>query len=174
MAEPFIGEIRMVGFLYAPKDWANADGQMMSIQQNPALYSLYGTTYGGDGVQTFGLPDFRGRVPIHVGHGAGLPDFYQGEAGGWPTVVLQADECPVHTHPATANAKAAAADQPSPDGNFWAQPGRNGFAIDSDCTMNPSAVEVGANSGGQPHMNMQPFLTIRFCVSLEGIYPQRP
>ena len=174
MSEAFIGEIRMVGFPFAPQYWANADGQMLPIDQNPSLYSLYGTTYGGDGVNTFALPDFRGRVPIHTGRGVGLLDYHMGQAGGAPSVVLQANQAPAHTHPATVHAKAAAADQPTPTDHFWAEPGRNGFAADQDTTMNADAVQVQANSGGQPHENMQPFLTVRFCVSLDGIYPPRP
>jgi len=174
MSEPFIGEIRMVGFPFAPQHWANADGQMLPIDQHATLYSLYGTTYGGDGRTTFGLPDFRGRVPIHTGRGVGLLDYHMGQAGGSPSVVLQANQSPAHTHTATVHAKAAMADQPTPTDHFWAETGRNTFAADQDSTMNASAVQVQANSGGQPHENMQPFLTIRFCVSLDGIYPQRP
>ena len=175
MAEPFIGEIRMVGFQFAPERWANADGQLMPIQQQATLYSLYGTTYGGDGVTNFALPDFRGRVPIHVGHGPGLPSYYQGQAAGYPAVTLQADQTPVHTHPSAVHAKSAAADLPAPADNYWAEAGRNSFAADQDATMNANAVEVLANTGGgQAHENMQPFLTIRFCVSLEGVYPTRP
>lgn len=175
MSEPFIGEIRMVGFPYAPEHWANADGQLIPITQNPTLYSLYGTTYGGDGVQTFGLPDFRGRVPIHTGRGAGLPDYDMGQMGGYPSVTLHANQAPVHTHPATVHAKAATADQPTPTDHFWAETGRNTFAADQDSIMNADAVKVQENTGGgQPHENMQPYLTIRFCVSLDGLYPPRP
>ena len=175
MSEPFIGEIRMVGFSYAPQHWVNADGQMMSINQHTSLFALYGTTYGGDGRTTFGLPDFRGRVPIHTGRGAGLLDYHMGQAGGYSSVTLQADQAPIHTHPATVHAKAATADQPTPTDHFWAETGRNTFAADQDSTMNADAVQVQANTGGgQPHENMQPFLTIRFIVALEGIYPPRP
>ncbi|MBU0595155.1 tail fiber protein [Candidatus Bipolaricaulota bacterium] len=176
MAEPFIGEIRMVGFQYAPEGWANADGQLMQIQENPTLYSLYGTLYGGDGRTTFGLPDLRGRVPIHCGHGTGLLDYHMGDAGGHATVVLQANQAPVHTHPATVNAKAGGATQVSPEGNFWAEEGRtNLYSAEKDVVMNEGAVQVQQNTGGgQPHENMPPYLTIRFCVALTGIYPPRP
>ena len=173
--EPFIGEIRMVGFSYAPEGWANADGQMMSIQENPTLYSLYGTTYGGDGRTNFGLSNLRGRVPIHVGHGTGLPDYHMGQMGGQPTVVLQGNQVPSHTHPATVHAKAGSADQLTPAGHFWAEPGRtNYYSADKDSTMNEGAVEVLENAGGgHAHENMPPYLTIRFCVALIGIYPPR-
>jgi len=174
MSEPFIGEIRMVGFQYAPEYWANADGQLLPVDQNPALYSLYSTLYGGDGRTNFGLPDFRGRVPIHTGRGVGLLDYHMGQAGGMPSVVLQADEAPVHTHPVTVQAKAATADQLTPTNHFWAEPSRAAFAADHDSTMNADAVQVQANTGGQPHENMQPFLTVRFCVALDGVYPPRP
>jgi microcystin-dependent protein len=175
MSEPFIGEIRMVGFAYAPEHWANADGQLLPIDQHAALFSLYSTTYGGDGRNNFALPDFRGRVPIHTGRGTGLLDYYMGQAGGAPSVTLQENQAPIHTHPASVHAKAATADQTAPTDHFWAETGRNIFAADQDSTMNADAVQVQANtSGGQPHENMQPFLTIRFCVSLDGLYPPRP
>ena len=175
MAEPFIGEIRMVGFPYAPQYWANADGQLLAISEYNALFALYGTIYGGDGRTNFALPDLRGRVPIHCGHGTGLPDYNMGMAGGYPTVVLQANQVPPHTHPATVHAKAATADETNPAGHFWAEPGRAAYATDHDVTMNADSVEVQASSGGgQAHQNMQPYLTIRFCVALEGIFPPRP
>ena len=175
MAEPFIGEIRMVGFTYAPRDWANADGQLIPIEQNPSLYALYGTTYGGDGRTNFALPDLRGRVPIHVGQGPGLPSYQQGWAGGQPSVVLRADQAPSHTHPATVHAKAATADQTTPAGHFWAEPGRAAYTTDHDSTMHADAVQVQANTGGgQPHQNMPPYLTVRLCVALTGDWPVRP
>lgn len=173
MADPFIGEIRIVGFPYAPEDWANADGALIPVNQNPALFSLYGTLYGGDGRTDFGLPDLRGRVPIHVGHGPGLTNHNQGDAGGAELVTLVASQTPVHTHKATAYAKAATADQTTPDGHFWSEPGRNAYSAEQDCKMNENAVQVEANQGGDPHANMQPYLTLRFIVSLDGMYPQR-
>lgn len=175
MTESFIGEIRMVGFTYAPENWANADGQMLQIAQYQSLFALYGTTYGGDGQQTFALPDLRGRVPLHVGHGPGLPSYPQGSMGGTPSVVLEEDQMPPHTHPAAAHAKAAVADQTSPVDHFWAEPGRAAYAADRDATMHEDAVQVLENAGGgQAHYNMQPYLTIQFCVSLFGIWPSRP
>ncbi len=175
MAEAYIGEIRMVGFTYAPQYWANADGQILDIGQYQSLFALYGTLYGGDGRQTFALPDLRGRVPIHTGQGPGLPSFPQGSAGGVPSVVLAENEMPPHTHPAVAHAKAATADQTSPVDHYWAEPGRAAYAADRDATMNEDAVQVLENSGGgEAHYNMQPYLTIRFCVCLDGMWPPRP
>ena len=176
MADAYIGEIRMVGFPYAPQFWANADGQTLAISQYTTLFSLYGVAYGGDGRTNFNLPDFRGRVPIHEGHGPGLPHYEMGWAGGAPTVVLAASQSPVHTHPAAVHARAGSADQLTPENHFWAEPGRtNCYSESQDVTMNADAVEVGENTGGgQPHENMQPFLTVRFCVCMDGMYPPRP
>jgi len=176
MAEGFMGAIRMVGFTYAPDRWINADGQILPIAQYTALFSLYGTTYGGDGVTTFGIPDFRGRVPMHTGRGPGLPDYPMGIKGGYTEVTLQANQAPTHTHPAVAHAKAGGATQVSPENHFWAEEGRNKlYCTDKSVTMNAEAVEVQENAGGgQPHTNMQPFLTIRFCVCVDGTYPPRP
>ncbi len=175
MTEPYIGEIRMVGFTFAPEGWANADGQFLPVSEHSALYSLYGTTYGGDTTQ-FALPDLRGRVPIHCGQGPGLPPYQMGQAGGYPTVVLSTNEIPSHTHVATVNAKAADADQAAPTNNYWAQltRGAAAYAANHDTPMAADAVQVGASGGGEAHQNMQPYLTIRFCVALEGIYPRRP
>ena len=170
MAEPYIGEIRMVGFQYAPEGWANADGQLISVTENPALYSLYSTLYGGDGRSTFGVPDFRGRVPIHCNS-----QYRMGQMGGHPTVVLHDTQVPPHTHPTEVHAKAAEAHATNPEGHFWAEPGRAAYAPDHDVVMNADAVDVKENTGGgQPHENMPPYLTVRFCVALTGLYPPRP
>jgi len=176
MSEPYLGEIRMVGFPYAPDGWANADGQTLDIESNQALYSLYGTLYGGDGRTNFKLPDFRGRVPIHEGKGPGLPSYEMGAAGGQASVVLAASQAPAHTHPASVHANTANGDQSVPTGHYWAAIDRaTPFSASQNTELNANAVQIEANSGGgQPHQNMQPYLTIRFCVSLTGIYPPRP
>jgi len=176
MADAYIGEIRMVGFPYAPMYWANADGQTLEVSQYPTLYSLFGTLYGGDGRTSFNLPDFRGRVPIHEGQGPGLPDYQMGWAGGVPSVVLAADEAPAHTHPATAYANTANGNQSVPTDHYWAAIDRaTPFSTSQNTKLNADAVEVQENSGGgQPHENMQPYLTVRFCVCLDGFYPPRP
>jgi len=175
MADAYLGEIRMVGFTFAPRDWANADGQLEAISENTALFSLYGTLYGGDGRTTFALPDLRGRVPIHEGRGPGLPLYQMGLAGGYPTVVLSEPQMPVHDHAVTVSAKAADADQAAPTNHYWAQlaRGAKAYAADHDTTMAGDAVAVYASGGGQPHQNMQPYLTIRFCVCLQGLFPSR-
>ncbi len=175
MAEPYIGEIRMVGFTYAPQGWINADGQLLSVAEYTTLYSLYGTVYGGDGRNTFAIPDLRGRVPVHCGQGPGLPDYRMGSAGGSPTVVLTPNEIPSHTHTASVRAKAAEADQAAPSDHYWAQLARGAaaYAADHDTTMASDAVHVDASGGSQAHQNMQPYLTIRFCVAMTGIYPPR-
>jgi len=176
MADAYIGEIRMVGFPYAPEYWANADGQTLEISQYTTLYSLYGTIYGGDGRTNFNLPDFRGRVPIHEGRGPGLPDYEMGWAGGVPSVVLAANQTPTHTHPAAVHANTANGDQAAPTNHYWAAVDRvSPFSASQNTTMSPDAVEVQENSGGgQPHENMQPYLTVRFCVCMDGMYPPRP
>jgi len=176
MADAYIGEIRMVGFQYAPEYWSNADGQLLAVSQYTTLYSLYGVLYGGDGRTNFKLPDFRGRVPIHVGRGPGLPDFQMGWAGGVPSVVLAANQAPVHTHPAVVHARAGSATQVTPENHYWGEEGRtNLYCTDRSVNMAPDAVEVGENTGGgQAHENMQPYLTIRFCVCMDGQYPPRP
>ena len=144
MADAYLGEIRMVGFQFAPRFWANADGQVLAINQNTALFSLYGTLYGGDGRSTFALPDLRGRVPIHTGNGPGLPYYQMGMAGGYPTVVLSEPEMPVHDHAVTVSAKAATADQAAPTDHYWAQLARGAaaYAADHDTTMAGDAVDV--------------------------------
>ena len=176
MADAYIGEIRMVGFPYAPQYWSNADGQTLPIAQYTTLYSLYGTIYGGAGRNNFQLPDFRGRVPIHEGHGPGLPDYQMGWAGGMPSVVLAANQAPVHTHPATVKASTETADQIAPTSHYWGSASRPSlYYAASNTQMAPDAVEVEENTGGgQAHENMQPYLTIRFCVCMDGQYPPRP
>jgi len=174
MADPFIGEIRMVGFTYAPKDWANADGQLLQVAEHNALFALYGDLYGGDGRQTFGLPDLRGRVPIHTGRGPGLPDYDMGMRGGTPEVTLGEAQIPAHTHGAEVHASSQTGDQATPLNHYWAVPSRTTpFRADHDVTMNANAVDVESAGGSQPHQNMPPFLTIRFCVSLAGMFPPR-
>lgn len=176
MAEGFIGEIRMVGFQYAPQHWANADGQTLAISQYTTLYSLYGDLYGGDGRTNFKLPDFRGRVPIHEGQAPGLPNYHMGWSGGMPTVSLANNQVPPHSHPALVHAKAGSADHLSPENNYWAEPGRtNYYSTAKGVNMASDAVEVLDNTGGgQAHENMQPYLTVRFCVCMDGTYPPRP
>ena len=163
--EPFVGEIRMFAGNFAPLGWATCDGQLLSIAENSVLFQLLGTTYGGDGQNTFGLPDLRGRVPVHVGSNLAM-----GEAGGSETVALTAANLPTHGHAAHA---ASAGTTLSPAGNYWAaDPGENvaPYAAAPDGTMMAGSA-IGAQGGGQPHENMQPFLAVTFIISLYGVFP---
>jgi microcystin-dependent protein len=160
--EPFIGEIKIVSFNFPPQGWAFCDGQELSIAQNQALYALLGVTYGGNGTTTFGLPDFRGRVPLHFGAGIS-----QGSTGGEAMHTLQPVEMPAHTH--AVSASNAAANVPLPTGNTWALM-TGGYAAEPDATMNAAAL---GSTGGQPHENRQPYLVLNFVIALVGIFPSR-
>jgi microcystin-dependent protein len=168
MAEPFLSEIRIMSFVFAPKGWALCNGQLLPINQNQALFSLLGTTFGGDGEVNFALPDLRGRTPIHVGSGHTL-----GERGGEPAHTLSIAELPQHSH--AVQAVNATADRPDPTGAFLASPtaavGPIYGPAASLVAMNPQAV---TNAGGsQAHLNMQPFLTLSFAIALQGIFPSQ-
>lgn len=165
MAEPFLSEIRLMSFVFAPKGWALCNGQLLPINQNQALFSLLGTTYGGDGRVNFALPDLRGRVPIHVGSGHTL-----GERGGAEAHTLSVAELPAHTH--VVNAATRATDgSASPSGNVLGG-GNNVYTrAGADTALQPGTVQnVG---GSQPHINTQPFLTVSFCIALQGIFPSQ-
>jgi microcystin-dependent protein len=179
MTMPFIGQIQPMGFNFAPKGWALCDGQVMSIAQNTALFSLLGTMYGGNGTTTFALPDLRGRVPVDVGASPfGL--YVQGEAAGSETVTLDLSTLPSHNHAFLGTANIANDSQPS-DGaalgtiGVLKQPGTKGdpyYASDAaPQALNPKSIDsVGGN---QPHDNMQPFLVINWVIALTGIFPSR-
>jgi microcystin-dependent protein len=170
--DPFLGEIQMFAGNYAPTGWALCDGQLLSIAQNTALFSLLGTTYGGNGTTTFALPDLRGRVPIQPGQGPGLTQRDLGEVGGTETLTLNANQIPAHTHTAGASTANGVADGPS--GRVPARmPGAiPQYAAAGNADM--AAAAVGNSGGGQPHNNMQPYLTITYIIALQGVYPQRP
>ncbi len=171
--DPFIGQIMMVGFNFAPKGWALCNGQLISIAQNSALFSLLGTTYGGDGINTFALPNMQSRVPIHFGQGAGLSPYVMGQESGSETVTLLTTQIPSHIH--TLNATNASGDQPSPGGNVLAAEASVGaqiYAAGSATTaMNVSS--IGASGNNLPHENIQPYLVVNFIIALVGIYPSR-
>ncbi len=179
MSDPFIGEIRMVGFTFPPRGWASCDGQLVSIAQYSALFALLGTTYGGNGQTTFALPDLRGRVPIHSGAGLGLSPYSQGQQGGTENVTLNITQIPVHNHTAagTASAVNGAGNSKTPTGNTWASLSReNAYSnatADQTMAANNVAVTVNNAGGSQPHTNIQPYLAIYFCIALEGIFPSR-
>jgi len=164
MAEPFLAEIRIMSFSFAPKGWALCDGQLLPINQNQALFSLLGTTYGGDGRVNFGLPDLRSRTPIHMGSGHTL-----GERGGEQAHTLSISELPTHAH--TAQAASAASSTPIATNNVLAS-ANNVYGPAANLTsLSPtSVINVG---GSQAHLNMQPFLTLNFCIALQGIFPSQ-
>jgi microcystin-dependent protein len=167
MAEPFIGEIRVMSFGFPPTGWASCNGQLLPINQNQALFSLLGTSFGGDGRVNFGLPDLQGRTPIHVGSGHAL-----GERGGEPAHTLSTSELPQHTH-AVAASSSSTGGSATPNGNYLGGGDNVYLAADggTHTTMSPETV---TNIGGsQPHLNMQPFLTLNFCVALQGIFPSQ-
>jgi microcystin-dependent protein len=165
MTEPFLAEIRLMSFSFPPKGWALCDGQLLPINQNQALFSLLGTTFGGDGRVNFALPDLRGRVPIHTGNGHTL-----GERGGEQGHTLSIGEIPTHTH--ELKASSADANTPIPGNDLLARTHNEIYAPLSptnNAAMAPGAV---SNVGGsQAHLNMQPFLTLNFCIALQGIFP---
>lgn len=166
MAEPFLSEIRIMSFVFPPKGWALCNGQFLPINQNQALFSLLGTTYGGNGQTTFALPDLRGRTPIHVGSGHSL-----GEQAGQEAHTVTIAELPTHTH--AARALAADGSQIIPGGALLARaaPANPYIAPGNLAAMNTASV---TNTGGsQPHQNMQPYLTLSFCIALQGIFPSQ-
>jgi microcystin-dependent protein len=163
VSEPFIAEIKIISWNYAPKGWAFCNGQLLPINQNQPLFSLLGTTYGGDGRVTFGLPDLRNRIPIHFGAG-----FTLGEQGGEQAHTLKISELPAHTH--TPQANTAAANQGAATNNFWAALGAS-YAGSINQTMNPAATLP--TGGSQAHNNMSPYLVLNFIIALQGIFPSQ-
>jgi microcystin-dependent protein len=168
MSEPYLGEIRMFGGTFAPQGWALCDGQLLTISDNDALFSLLGTTYGGDGQTTFALPDLRGRVPVHQGQGPGLSNRAPGEAGGAEAVTLATPQLPAHTH--TPGANSGTGTQSNPAGNVWAA-GLTAFIAPGSSDSSMASSSVGAVGGGQPHENMLPFQAVNFIIALEGVFP---
>jgi microcystin-dependent protein len=171
MSSPFLAEIRMFGFNFAPTGWAQCNGQLMPISQNTALFSLLGTYYGGDGKSTFALPDLRDASPLHCGQGSGLSEYFLGQMGGAESVTLLQTEIPVHTHQLQHSGTGAYA---APDGTV--NLGTSGVA--QIYTTNTTSVTQGYGlapvGGGLPHNNRQPYLTVNFCIALQGVFPQRP
>ncbi len=174
MTDQFLAEIRIFAGNFAPTGWAMCDGQLMSISQNTALFSLLGTTYGGDGKTTFALPNLQGSAAMHAGQGAGLSQQFLGETGGEQTVTLLDSEMPVHSHGAQAFAGAGGLD---PAGNAWAEPNQRGLSAyapnsaNNAVSMSPNSLSI--NGGSQPHNNMMPFLGLTFIIALTGIFPAR-
>lgn len=170
MSESYVGEIRMVGFNFAPEGWAPCDGRILAITEYEALFSLIGNTFGGDGQETFALPDLRSRIPIHAGQGPGLTNRVPGEAGGSEQVTLTAQNLPTHDHPLIGSGSAATNEQPQ--GNVTGQTTTNIYGnLPPFQQLNVRAVVP--SGGSQPHDNLQPFLVVNFIISLFGVFPPR-
>ena len=171
--DPFVAEIRIFPFNFAPRGWAWCDGQLMPLSQNTALFSLLGTTYGGNGKSNFALPDLQGRSPMHPGQGPGLSLHDLGETGGSETVTLLESEIPSHSHAFLASG--APADAQVPTGFSPARVvGAQTYGAPAGAPLVPMAAEAIAPAGGdQPHNNLQPYLTFYFCIALQGVFPPR-
>ncbi len=175
MSDPFLGEIRIFGFNFAPAGWAFCNGQIMPITQNTALFALLGTTYGGNGTANFALPDLRGRIPIHQGTGSGLSSYDLGQTGGSQTVTLTTAQMPEHNH--ALNATTAAADTADPANEVLANANYGGdfvneYAAGPGTTAMHSS-SIGNSGGTTPVSVLQPFLVLNFCIALQGIFPSR-
>jgi microcystin-dependent protein len=172
MADPFVAEIRIFPFNFAPTGWAFCDGQILPLSQNTALFSLLGTTYGGDGKSNFALPDMQGSAPMHPGQGPGLSLHDLGEIGGTETVTLLQTEIPSHAH--TALAHSGFSTQTDPSGNAW-----SGSDVSKQYNAAPVANQfmndfaINLTGGSLPHNNLAPYLVLNFCIALQGVYPPR-
>jgi microcystin-dependent protein len=175
VSNPFLGEIRIFAGNFAPSGWALCDGQLMVISQNTALFSLFGTTFGGDGRLNFGLPNLQGSAPMNPGQGSGLSDHYLGEVGGEQTVTLQQSEIPSHPHSLMASPRNADLNNPGPQNSLarstpayiYKQPA----GANPPSPLNPNV--VGLSGNGRPHNNMQPYQCVTFIVALQGVFPSR-
>lgn len=171
-ADPFLGEIRIFAGNFAPQGWAFCDGQLLAISQNQALFSLLGTTYGGDGQTTFALPDLRGRVPMNAGSGPGLTPRSLGQTGGQEQVTLNVSQIPAHTHQARASSEAP--DTNSPEDAVPAQKARTYLYNTGDSDVNMGTTAISSTGGSQAHDNMQPYLCLNYIIALQGLYPSMP
>ena len=175
MADPFVAEIRIFPFNFAPKGWAWCDGQLLPISQNTALFSLLGTTYGGNGKSNFALPDLQGRAPMHPGQGPNLSLHDLGETGGSDTVTLLESEIPAHSHGLVASNEEGTQGSLTPGITLATSVGGTLYQTTTNAnldSMNPAALQPAG--GDQPHNNMMPYLTCYFCIALQGVFPPRP
>ena len=172
MSEPFLAEIRVLPYNFAPRGWAQCDGQLMPISQNTALFSLLGTNYGGDGRTTFALPNLAGRFAMHAAQGPGLSPRFLGESDGVSTVSLLTTEMPAHSHGLMAGITPAST---SPSGNVMAPTATGGGNVyhSAGVTTPMAAAAISPAGGSQPHENRQPYLALNFCIALQGIFPAR-
>ena len=175
MSNPFVAEIRIFGFNFPPRGWAFCDGQVLPLSQNTALFSLLGTTYGGDGKSNFALPNLQGSVPLQQGQGPGLSLYDLGETGGQTTVTLLSSQLPAHTHPLECST--AVGNQTSPVGGVPAVPpaqrGQHFYAGTQGTPPAMNANLLAPTGGNLPHNNLPPYLTLNFCIALQGVYPSR-
>ena len=169
--DPFVAEIRLFPFNFAPKGWALCRGQLLPITQNTALFALLGTMYGGNGTSNFALPNLEGAVALHAGQGPGLSDYVQGQTGGAEAVTLLTSEMPSHIHQAACSSTQG--NDYGPAGDFWAPDvtGNPQYGATADLTM--AADAAGAAGSSQPHNNMQPYLVLNYCIALQGVFPPR-
>lgn len=172
--EPFLGEIRCAGFNFAPQGWAELNGQILPISQNTALFALLGTTYGGNGINTFALPDMRGRVLIHAGQGPGLTNRDQGESAGTETQTLSVANLPAHTHQVAPLGSGADATAVSPAGAMPASKARTTLYTSNGPALPMAATTSSSTGSGNPIPNMQPYLVVKCFMALQGIFPSRP
>ena len=185
MSDPFVAEIRIFPFNFAPTGWAFCNGQLLPLSQNTALFSLLGTTYGGDGKSNFALPDMQGNAPMQQGQGQGLSQRFLGEQSGVESVTLLTSEIPVHTHNFQASNNDPIPDDSNPVGKLpakgnWDDGSNAGvIAYYTPASGNPPLVQMAPQAlspagGGLPHNNLQPYLTVNFCIALQGVFPSRP
>jgi microcystin-dependent protein len=174
MADPFVAEVRIFGFQFAPKGWAQCNGQLLPISQNTALFALVGTYYGGDGKSTFGLPNLEGSAALHPGQGPGLSLYDLGQTGGSTTVTLLESEIPSHSH--AIMAQNAPGNRTNPIGNSFARLSSGNVYIPPAGAplVNMSNQTLPPAGGDQPHNNLQPYLVLNFCIAMQGVFPPRP
>ena len=174
MSAPFVAEIRMFGFNFAPTGWAQCNGQLMPISQNTALFSLLGTFYGGDGKSTFALPDLQGAVPIHQGQGAGLSEYFLGQTAGSEFITLLLSEIPLHTHALMGNStKTGLNPAPAPDQVLAKSQGGAVYSTDVTALTNMNFQTLSVAGASLPHNNMMPYLVVNFCIAMQGVFPPR-
>jgi microcystin-dependent protein len=173
MSDPFVAEIRIFPFNFAPRGWAWCDGQLLPLSQNTALFSLLGTTYGGNGKSNFALPNLQGRAPMHPGQGPGLSLHDLGEQGGSETVTLLESEIPAHSHTLRASSDVGDSFAPNPSTSLAASTGAAAYQPSATSLVQLAPEALLPAGGDQPHNNLQPYLTFYFCIALQGVFPPR-